>query len=121
MTRFITRHFEAPRLLTVKGCATRWQFCHIDDLVSALELAAAGEVAGAFAVGCDHWLEQDEVEELCGLRRVELPAGLTFAHRPAAAPGRASRRRRYTDLHFVVYPWVVDCQALREAGLAARV
>ena len=35
----ITRHFEAPRLLAVKGCAPRWQFCHIDDLVSALELA----------------------------------------------------------------------------------
>jgi len=112
---FITRHFEAPRLLTVKGCAMRWQFCHIDDLVSALELAAAGEVAGAFAVGCDHWLEQDEVEELCGLRRVELPAGLTFAtvqrlHRAGITPAPD------TDLHFVVYPWVADCQALREAG-----
>ena len=42
----VTRHFEAPRLLAVKGCAPRWQFCHVDDLVSALELAAAGEVTG---------------------------------------------------------------------------
>src|SRR5580704_10644915 len=49
----ITRHFEAPRLLAVKGCAPRWQFCHVDDLVSALELAAAAEVTGKFAVGCD--------------------------------------------------------------------
>ena len=24
----VTRHFEAPRLLAVKGCAPRWQFCH---------------------------------------------------------------------------------------------
>jgi len=38
----ITRHFEAPRLLAVKGCAPRWQFCHIADLLSAIELAAAG-------------------------------------------------------------------------------
>ena len=37
----ITRHFEAPRLLAVKGCAARWQFCHVDDLASALELAVA--------------------------------------------------------------------------------
>jgi len=111
----ITRHFEAPRLLAVKGCAPRWQFCHVDDLVSALELAAAAEVTGKFAVGCDGWLEQEQVEELSGLRRIELPAGLTFGtaqrlHRAGITPALV------TDLHFVVYPWVVDCAALREAG-----
>ncbi len=111
----MTRHFEAPRLLAVKGFAARWQFCHIDDLVSALELAAAGKVSGAFAVGCDGWLEQEQVEELSGLRRIELPAGLTFAtaqrlHRAGITPAPV------TDLRYVVYPWVVDCRALREAG-----
>ncbi len=84
----ITRHFEAPRLLAVKGCAPRWQFCHIDDLVSALELAAAGEVTGAFAVGCDGWLEPEQLEELSGLKRIELPAGLHVRHRAAPVPGR---------------------------------
>ena len=111
----VTRHFEAPRLLAVKGCAARWQFCHIDDLVPALELAAAGKVTGEFAVGCDGWLEQDALEELAGLRRIELPAGLTFAtaqrlHRAGITPAPVA------DLHYVVYPWVVDCQALRQAG-----
>jgi len=111
----VTRHFEAPRLLAVKGCAARWQFCHLDDLVSALELAAAGRVTGAFAVGCDGWLEQDELEEIAGLRRIELPPGLTFAtaqrlHRAGITPAPVA------DLHYVVYPWVVDCQALRAAG-----
>ena len=111
----ITRHFEAPRLLAVKGCAPRWQFCHVDDLVSALELAATGEVTGHFAVGCDGWLEQEQVEELSGMRRIELPAGLTFGtaqrlHRAGITPAPV------TDLHFVVYPWVVDCLTLREAG-----
>ena len=111
----ITRHFEAPRLLTVKGSAARWQFCHIDDLVSALELAAAGEVTGAFAVGSDGWLEPEQLEELTGLKRIELPAGLTFAtaqrlYRAGITPAPVN------DLHFVVYPWVVDCEALRAAG-----
>jgi nucleoside-diphosphate-sugar epimerase len=111
----ITRHFEAPRLLAVKGCAPRWQFCHIDDLVSALELAAVAQVTGKFAVGCDGWLEQEQVEQLSGLRRIELPAGLTFGtaqrlHRAGITPALV------TDLHFVVYPWVVDCATLREAG-----
>jgi nucleoside-diphosphate-sugar epimerase len=111
----ITRHFEAPRLLVVKGCAPRWQFCHVSDLLSAIELAAAGDVKGAFAVGSDGWLEQDQVEDLSGLRRIELPAGVTFAtaqrlHRAGITPAPVS------DLHYVVYPWVIDCQALREAG-----
>jgi nucleoside-diphosphate-sugar epimerase len=111
----ITRHFEAPRLLAVKGCAARWQFCHVDDLVAALELAAAGRVTGAFAVGSDGWLEQDELEDIAGLRRIELPPGLTFAtaqrlHRAGITPAPVS------DLRYVVYPWVVDCKALREEG-----
>jgi nucleoside-diphosphate-sugar epimerase len=111
----ITRHFEAPRLLAVKGCAPRWQFCHVADLISAIELAAAGEVTGAFAVGCDGWLEQDQVEELSGLRRIELPAGVTFAtaqrlYRAGITPAPVS------GLHYVVYPWVVDCQTLHEHG-----
>ena len=112
---FVTRHFEAPRLLTVKGSAPRWQFCHTDDLLSALELAVAGEVTGAFAVGCDGWLDQEQVEELSGLRRIELPSGLTFGaaqrlHRVGITPAPA------TDLSYVVYPWVVDCATLRAAG-----
>lgn len=111
----ITRHFESPRLLTVKGCTQRWQFCHIDDLLSALELAAKGAVTGVAAVGCDGWLEQDQIEELSGIRPFELPAGLTFGtaqrlHRLGITPAPA------TDLHYVVYPWVVDCAGLREAG-----
>lgn len=111
----VTRHFEAPRLLTVKGCEPRWQFCHVDDLVSALELAVAGDVTGDFAVGCDGWLDQEQVYELSGLRGIELPAGLTFGtaqrlHRVGVTPAPAA------DLRYVVYPWVVDCATLRQAG-----
>jgi nucleoside-diphosphate-sugar epimerase len=116
---FVTRHFEAPRLLVVKGSAPRWQFCHTDDLVSALELAVTGEVTGAFAVGCDGWLEQEQVEEISGLRRIELPAGMTFGaaqrlHRVGITPAPA------TDLSYVVYPWVVECATLRAAGWRPR-
>lgn len=111
----ITRHFEAPRLLTAKGCPPRWQFCHVDDLVSALELTAFGDVRGAVAVGCEGWLEQDAVEEITGKRRFDLPATVTFStaqrlHRIGVTPAPA------TDLHYVVYPWVVDTARLRSAG-----
>ena len=115
MDTVVTRHFEAPRLLSVKGSSPRWQFCHVEDLVSALELAARGVITGVAAVGGDGWLEHEQVEELSGIRRFELPAGLTFGtaqrlHRLGITPAPA------TDLHYVVYPWVVDCTALRAAG-----
>jgi len=111
----ITRHFEAPRLLTAKGCPPRWQFCHVDDLVSALELVLAEDLDGTFAVGCDGWLEAGEVEEITGKRGFDLPATVTFStaqrlHRIGVTPAPA------TDLHYVVYPWVVDAARLRTAG-----
>jgi len=111
----LTRHFEAPRLLVVRGCAPHWQFCDTADLVSALELAAAGTVTGDFAVGCDGSLSADEVVALSGLKSLELPARLTFTaahrlHRLGITPAPAA------ELRYVVYPWVVDCATLRAAG-----
>jgi nucleoside-diphosphate-sugar epimerase len=111
----VTRHFEAPRLLTVKGCAPRWQFCHVDDLTAALEFALCHGVEDDFAVGCDGWLEQNEVEQISGLKSIEMPARLTFGtaqrlHRIGVTPAPA------IDLRYVVYPWVVDCAVLRAAG-----
>ncbi len=115
----VTRHFEAPRLLAVKGSAPRWQFCHVEDLISALEFTVGGGIDGTFAVGCDGWLEQDEVEQISGLKSIELPARLTFGtaqrlHQMGVTPAPAM------DLRYVVYPWVVDCAALRAAGWRPR-
>ncbi|GAB2626048.1 SDR family oxidoreductase [Streptomyces capparidis] len=111
----LTRHFEAPRLLVVAGSRPCWQFCHIDDLVSALEFAALGMVEGEMAVGCDGWLEQEEVEELSGLRRMELPASIALGaasrlHRLGLTPAPAG------DLAYTMHPWAVSGSKLHEAG-----
>jgi nucleoside-diphosphate-sugar epimerase len=111
----LTRHFEAPRLLVVRDSQPRWQFCHVDDLASALELAALGTVTGVVTVACEGWLEQEEVELVSGMRRIELPSALAFGtaerlHRLGVIPAPAS------DLQYVVHPWVVPSTRLREAG-----
>jgi nucleoside-diphosphate-sugar epimerase len=111
----LTRHFEAPRLLVVRDSAPRWQFCHVDDLAAALELAATGAVEGVVTVGCDGWMDQDEVELVSGMRRIELPPALAFGtaerlHRLGVLPAAAS------DLQYVVHPWVVPSTKLLEAG-----
>ncbi len=110
----VTRHFESPRLLSVKGSTPGWQFCHIEDLASALDAVVTEDVRGPVAVGCEGWLGPDEVTEITGKRNFELPAALTFGmaqrlHRLGMTPAPA------TDLHYVAYPWVVDCARLRAA------
>ncbi|PRY02030.1 NAD-dependent epimerase/dehydratase family protein [Allonocardiopsis opalescens] len=112
---YATRHFAAPRLLTVRGAQQRWQFCHVDDLVSALEFIVSHRLSGPLAVGCDGWLDSQEALEISGLRKLELPATITFGtaqrlHHMGVTPAPAG------ELAFMVYPWVVDAAALREAG-----
>jgi nucleoside-diphosphate-sugar epimerase len=111
----LTRHFEAPRLLVVRGTTPKWQFCHVDDLADAVVSAALGRVSGVVTVGCDGWLEQSEVETITGMRRIELPSSVALAtagrlHRLGVIPAPAS------DLHYVMHPWVVPSTKLREAG-----
>lgn len=103
----LTRYFESPRLLVVAGSRPTWQFCHVEDLVTALEYAALEKVDGELAVGCDGWLEQEEVEELSGIRRMELPSAVALGaaarlHRIGLTPSPAG------DLAYTMHPWVVS-------------
>src|SRR3954453_8693581 len=111
----VSRHFEAPRLLVVRGSSPRWQFLHVDDLASAVELAVSGQVTGDLTLGCEGSLSQQEVEALSGRRRVELPA--------PPALGTAERLHRLgvtsapaSELAYVSQPWVVPSTALLAAG-----
>ena len=111
----ITRHFEAPRLLMVRGSEPAWQFCHVDDLGSAVAVVVAHQLGPAVTVGCEGHLTQQEVERLTGMRRVELSL--------AVAQGTADRLHRVgvlptpaSDLAFVVYPWAVSSGTLRAHG-----
>ncbi len=114
----LTRHFESTRLLHLQGVRPAWQFCHVDDLLSALEYAALGKVSGAVTVGSEGWLEQEDVELIAGLRRVTLPSSLAF--------GAAERLGRLgvgaappSELRYVAYPWVISSERLRTAGWRA--
>lgn len=111
----LTRYFESPRLLVVAGSRPAWQFCHVDDLVTALEYAALEKIDGEFAVGCDGWLEQEEVEELSGVRRMELPSAVALGaaarlHRIGLTPSPAG------DLAYTMHPWVVSVSRLHDVG-----
>jgi nucleoside-diphosphate-sugar epimerase len=111
----VSRHFDAARLLVVRGSSPRWQFLHVDDLASAVELAVSGRVTGDVTLGCDGSLSQEQVEALSGRRRVELPGALAMGtaerlHRLGVTSAPAS------ELAYVSQPWVVPSTALRAAG-----
>jgi len=114
----VTRHFAAPRLLSVREAQMRWQFVHADDVAAAIELVLTGGLPHDEAtVGCDGWLSRQDVEAATGLRSLEIPASVAFAtaerlHRARLTPAPAS------ELAYVVYPWVVSSRRLREAGWA---
>ncbi len=111
----LTRHFAAPRLLEIRDSGMRWQFCHVDDLAAAVELAVLGRVSGELTCGCAGWLTASDVADITGLRRVELPPAVVFAtaerlHRAGLVPAAAS------ELTYIAYPWVVPSTRLRSAG-----
>jgi nucleoside-diphosphate-sugar epimerase len=114
-----SRHFEAPRLLTLSGTTAVWQFCHLEDLGSAVATAVRHDLDGALTVGCDGVLTQAVLERISGMRRLELSAGLAFGtaerlHRVGALPMPVE------DLAYVVHPWIVSSARLRAAGWRPR-
>jgi len=111
----ITRHFEAPRLLTVKGGSPAWQFCHVEDLANALVTTVELGLGPVVTVGSQGWMTQAEVESASGMLRVELSESMALGigqrlHRVGILPFPAS------DLAYAVYPWAISSATLGEAG-----
>lgn len=111
----ITRHFEAPRLLTLRGTAPLWTFCHAQDLGSALRTIVHEPLPGQVTVSSWGTLSQTQVETLSGMRRVELSVHAAQSaadrlHRLGAVPVPA------TDLAYVAHPWATEPTALAEHG-----
>jgi nucleoside-diphosphate-sugar epimerase len=114
----VSRHFEAPRLLVLRDAESVWQFCHVDDLAEAVAVAVVQGLDGPLTVGSEGALTQLRIEQLSGMRRVELPSSLAFStaerlHRVGVLPAPPG------DLAFVAYPWTVSSRRLREAGWQA--
>ena len=116
---FVTRHFGTPRLLALRGHEMIWQFCHLEDLGTAVAAAVEHDLDGVLTVGCLPGLPAEAVARLTGMRRTELPAGLAFRtaerlHRHGLLATPAGY------LAYVVHPWVVGAQRLVEVGWRPR-
>src|SRR6185436_4326840 len=65
----ITRHFEAPRLLRIKGGAPAWQFCHVEDLATALVTTVELGLGPVVTVGSEGWMTRPRSRQSAGCVR----------------------------------------------------
>lgn len=112
---FVTRHFEAPRLLTVRGVERPWQLVHVEDVAAATVFVVEHGLTGPLTVGPPDVLTPAQVSAAAGLRTVDLPAATAFGaaerlHRVGVLPAPS------VELSYVVYPWTVAADGLTAAG-----
>lgn len=116
----MTRHFEAPRVLTIRGVRREWQFVHVDDVADAVSVVVEQGLVGVLTVGAlsdgePDTLAPEVVTHIAGMRGIDLPAASAFGvaerlHRVGVLPAPSS------DMSFTVYPWTVSATTLRDAG-----
>lgn len=113
---WVARALRASAAISVGDEDPPVQFLHLDDLTSAVELAARRDLSGAYNVAPDSWVGSDEVRELDGrtprVRLSENAAGrvtdFRWRHRLAPTPPGI--------LPYTRYPWVVANDRLRGEG-----
>jgi nucleoside-diphosphate-sugar epimerase len=111
----LLRQLQAARLLAVRGVEPLWQLCHVEDLVTALELALTRLPAGSYGVASEGALPQSRVEQVAGKTRLELPAAMAVA-----TAERLQRLGMTTssprELDYLQGTLVLGCDGLRAAG-----
>jgi nucleoside-diphosphate-sugar epimerase len=105
---------DGPRLLAVRGARPHWQFCHVDDLASAIAVTLLAGLSGPLTVGSEGWLDQEELERVLDRRRIELPESVAFG--TAARLHAIGVSTPPSELSYLVHPWVIGSDRLREAG-----
>ena len=116
----MTRHFEAPRVLTIRGVHREWQFAHVEDVADAVTVVVDQRLTGYLTVGAlldgqPDVLTPESVTRIARMRGIDLPAASAFGvaerlHRVGVLPAPSS------DMSYAVYPWTVSAITLRDAG-----
>jgi nucleoside-diphosphate-sugar epimerase len=104
----------------VRGATPPVQVVHVDDAASALELVTTKDVEGPFNVAADGWLDAEEAAALLPSRRVPgIPYELAERY-VAATWSTGLGDAPPSVLPYLVHPWVVANDRLKEAGWKPR-
>lgn len=116
---FVTRHLEGAFLPQVRGSDPVLQVLEVDDLASALALAAVRGLTGPFNVAGEGWLTAAELYGLLGVRPLALPEANAFAL-AARLTSAGLVPVEPVALRYLMEPWVVSTSRLHEHGWAPR-
>ena len=112
---WVARALRGAALVDVGDSDPPVQFLHLDDLASAVVLAAKGAMSGTYNVAPDGSVDGETCRELSGrLPRLRLPehvadrlARLGWRHGAPTPPGLTP---------YTIHPWVLANDRLRTAG-----
>jgi len=116
---FLSRAYEAPRVVTVRGYRPPMQFVHEEDVAEALALAVRTSMPGVFNVCADGSLTYDETMEIVNKRPLELPEPVAFSLADRLWKAGISESPP-GELHYLMHPWVMSNDRLRAQGWSPR-
>ncbi|MEA2367655.1 MAG: UDP-glucose 4-epimerase [Thermoleophilaceae bacterium] len=105
---------KQPFFAEIGGSDTPVQFVHEDDVVEALIRLLEGRHAGAFNLAGDGTMTWGEAADLIGTPRRKAPKRLFWRFANLMWKLRASESPA-GNLHFIVHPWVVSTDRLKQA------
>ena len=93
------------------------QYVHLDDLASAIALAAVARIDGVRNVAPDGWMTGEQLRKLAGTPRVRLPGRIVAA--AARLRWQLTRSSAHPGLlPYTAHPWVIANDRLRADGWA---
>ncbi|MGI9624815.1 MAG: NAD-dependent epimerase/dehydratase family protein [Acidimicrobiales bacterium] len=113
---WVARSLKSAAMISIDGQDPPVQFLHLDDLASAVALAAGGGLDGIYNVAPDGSVDGETCRTLAGrVPRVRLDA------QTAEDLGRFRWRHRLAPTPpgitpYTMYPWVIANDRLRDAG-----
>jgi UDP-glucose 4-epimerase len=111
---------QMPVLFAVKGYNAPLQFVHENDVAAALHRAVFEKWDGAYNLAAEGSLSPDEMLEIVGRKRVELPEPIAFGlAKRMWSMGLAEAPEGF--LHYVMHPWVVSTEKLAAAGFRCEI
>jgi nucleoside-diphosphate-sugar epimerase len=110
---------ELPLLFGVKGFDPPLQFVHEEDVAEALRFAVHNDLPGAYNLAPAGWLEAQDMLSILRRPRVDLPEPLAFSVAERLWSLGLSEAPAGL-LHYVMHPWTVSSDKLRDAGFVCR-
>jgi nucleoside-diphosphate-sugar epimerase len=117
MQNFVSRIFEAPRVVLVKGHKPPLQFVHVDDVIGAILHVVDQRLTGVYNVCAEGWLSMDEVTAIVGRRTLAVPEEVAYSS--AERLWRLGLGEQPPGLvRHLMYPWVMSPAKLVATGWA---